>query len=320
MRWSALGTSVVVRVCDRDGADAARAAVESELHAIDLACSRFRADSELLRLNARAGRPTRVGPLLLDALGLALRAAALSDGDVDPTIGGALVAIGYDRHWSELDGRAGGEGTSWPDSSIEAPSRPGVRRRPRFRRAGWRDVHVDRARAIARVPRGIHLDLGATAKAWAADRAAAAAARAAACGALVAIGGDLSTAGAAPTEGWLVRVADDHRRGDRGLPGQNIAIRSGGIATSSTTVRRWSTPHGEAHHLIDPRSGRPVRGRWRTVSVAAGTCADANIASTAAIVRGSGARAWLEERRLPARLVDQRGNATEVGEWPASRP
>jgi thiamine biosynthesis lipoprotein len=176
---------------------------------------------------------------------------------------------------------------------------------------------VDRTGAVVTVPRGIRLDLGATAKAWAADRAAEAAARTAACGALVAIGGDIATAGTAPAEGWLVRVADDHRRGESDLPGQNVTIRSGGLATSSTTVRRWTTRRGEAHHLIDPRIGRPVRGRWRTVSVAAGSCADANIASTAAIVRSDRACAWLEARRLPARLVDQRGNTTEIAGWPA---
>jgi thiamine biosynthesis lipoprotein len=304
MRWNALGTTVVVRVGDAGAAEAARAAVESQLAAIDLACSRFRADSELTRLNGRAGRPVRVGPLLLEALELALRGAAVSDGDVDPTIGGALVAIGYDRDWEEVASAA-------RTVAGVAPLQF------RFRRAGWREVRVDRARGTVTVPDGLRLDLGATAKAWAADRAAAAAARAAGCGALVAIGGDLASAGDPPAEGWLVRVADDHRRGDPDLPGQNVTIWSGGLATSSMTVRRWSTARGEAHHLIDPRSGRPARGPWRTVSVAAGTCADANIASTAAIVRGDRARGWLQAQRLPARLVDHRGDATAVAGWPA---
>jgi thiamine biosynthesis lipoprotein len=216
------------------------------------------------------------------------------------------VALGYDRDWSELDARAGARSFFGAGQA-----------RLSFRRAGWHEVQIDRARAIVTVPRGIRLDLGATAKAWAADRSAAAAARAAACGALVAIGGDIATAGTAPAEGWLVRVADDHRGGNPDMPGQNVTIRNGGVATSSTTVRRWSTRRGEAHHLIDPRSGRPARGRWRTVSVAAGCCADANIASTAAIVRADRACAWLEARRLPARLVDQRGNTTEVAGWPS---
>jgi thiamine biosynthesis lipoprotein len=324
-RWSALGTTVVLRLSPPPSAGAAagariaagaRAAAAAELDAIDLACSRFRADSELSRLNARAGLPTPVGELLLEALQLALRAAALSDGDVDPTIGGALIAVGYDRDWDELAGRArrasGGSGARRPAHSAAI-----VQPRLRFRRAGWSQVDVDEDRGTVTVPGGLQLDLGATAKAWAADRAAAAAALATGCGSLVAIGGDIATAGAGPGEGWQVRVTDDHRRGDPDLPGQTVTIAGGGLATSSTTVRRWATDAGEAHHLIDPRSGRPARGPWRTVTVAAGTCADANIASTAAIVRGRRARAWLERQGLPARLVDHSGNATEVAGWPS---
>ncbi len=239
MRWSALGTTVILRVspASRAGAPAcaraaaeARAAVASELDAIDLACSRFRADSELSRLNERAGLPTTVGPLLLEALQLALRAAAVSDGDVDPTLGGALVAIGYDRDWTEL---ASGPAAAGTGAGVRSLTRAALPHAPRlrFRRAGWRELQLDPDRALVTVPRGLALDLGATAKAWAADRAAAAAARATGCGALVAIGGDIATAGAAPGEGWLVRVADDHRRGETELPGQTVTIASGGLAT-----------------------------------------------------------------------------------------
>ena len=57
------------------------------------------------------------------------------------------------------------------------------------------------------------------------------------------------------------------------------------------------------HHIIDPVTGAPARTRWRTVSVAAANCTDANTASTAALMRGGGARGWLERLGLPARLV-----------------
>jgi thiamine biosynthesis lipoprotein len=70
------------------------------------------------------------------------------------------------------------------------------------------------------------------------------------------------------------------------------------------------------HHILDPRDGAPVTITWRTVSVAAATCADANIASTAAIVLGAGAVEWLAEQRLPARLVALDGTAQFVGGWP----
>jgi FAD:protein FMN transferase len=300
--WEALGTSAVLHVNEPTALAPARGAVERELAAIDAACSRFRSDSELSRVNARAGRHTPVGPLLLEALELALRAAELSDGDVDPTVGRALELAGYDRDWRLLDPAA-----AQPEPPAEITAR--------FR-AGWQTIALDRRSASIKVPAGVTLDLGASAKAWAADRAAAAAARAVDCGVLVSLGGDIATAGAAPAGGWLVRVTDDHRS-DQSAPGQTVTIESGGLATSSTTVRRWSHGARTMHHVIDPDTGAPVRGSWRTVSVAAASCADANTAATASLVRACAASAWLDQLGLPARLVDPQGNVTTVGGWPA---
>jgi thiamine biosynthesis lipoprotein len=118
--WQALGTSVVLRSTDPDALASAREAVERELAEIDLACSRFRADSELVRCNRRAGRPVAVGALLFEALELALDAARLTDGDVDPTVGRALELAGYDRDWRA---RACGRSTA------RAPATRPVRRR-----------------------------------------------------------------------------------------------------------------------------------------------------------------------------------------------
>jgi thiamine biosynthesis lipoprotein len=159
------------------------------------------------------------------------------------------------------------------------------------------------------------LDVGATAKALAADRAARAAAEACGCGVLVSVGGDVATAGEAPRGGWRVRVTDDHRS-PPGAPGQTIAIRCGGLATSGTAVRRWRSGGDSAHHIIDPTTGAPAQTPWRTVSVAAADCAQANIAATAAIVRGKRATAWLERISLPARLVDAHGRVTVLAGWP----
>ncbi len=100
--------------------------------------------------------------------------------------------------------------------------------------------------------------------------------------------------------------------------GQTITITEGGLATSGTTVRRWQRGDVELHHLLDPRTGRPVRSCWRTATVAAGSCVDANVAATAAIVLGFEAPAWLEARRLPARLVSVGGRVDAVAGWPAS--
>jgi thiamine biosynthesis lipoprotein len=111
-------------------------------------------------------------------------------------------------------------------------------------------------------------------------------------------------------------VTDDHRS-EVTAPGQWIALHAGALATSSTTVRRWETGDGPAHHLLDPSTGRPVSGPWRTVSVTAASCLDANIASTAAIIRGDRAPGWLQSLGLPARLVPVDGGAVHVAGWPA---
>lgn len=302
-RWEALGSSVVLRVTDPRALDAARTRIEAELDAIDRACSRFRADSELSRVNARAGRPVRVSPVLIGALDVALRAAELTGGDVDPTVGVALELAGYDRDWRLLAAPLG------------EPEPPAITARVR---TGWRTVTLDRSACTIHVPAGVRLDLGATAKAWAADRAAAAAAAVSGCGALVSLGGDIATSGQAPTSGWWIRVTDDHRS-DSSAPGQTVSISSGGLATSSTAVRRWSHDGHTMHHIIDPGTGAPVRTSWRTVSVAAADCAEANIATTAALVRADAAPEWLADMGLPGRLVGWDGRVRTVGDWPAEQ-
>jgi thiamine biosynthesis lipoprotein len=302
--WEALGTSIVLRVADPRVLAPARAAVEHELDAIDLALSRFREDSELSRANAHAGRSLKASPLFIEALELALRAAELTGGDVDPTLGRALELAGYDRDRRELVATAG---------EPEPPKRAAILSAQS--RAGWRTVIVDREAGAFRTAPGVKLDLGATAKAWAADRSAQAAARACGCGVLLGVGGDIATCGPAPATGWPIRVTDDHRS-DLSAEGQTVWIHAGGLATSSTAVRRWSHGGHSMHHILDPRTGMPTRSRWRTVSVAAASCADANIATTAAIVRGEAAPAWLSALGLPARMVDGSGNVTTVADWP----
>jgi thiamine biosynthesis lipoprotein len=304
-RWEALGSTVVLRLTDPSALGSARAAVELELEQIDRACSRFRPDSELVALNAHAARSTPVSSLLMEAISLALRAAELTDGDVDPTLGRALELAGYDRDWRLLDP---------PCGQPEQP--PTVTARTL---SGWRSVELDRERSTVRLPTPIKLDLGASAKAWAADRAATAASAAGDCGALVSLGGDIATSGAAPSDGWRIHVTDDHRSAPD-APGQTIAIRSGGLATSSTAVRRWSHAGRTMHHIVDPVTGSPVRNTWRTVSVAAANCADANIATTAALVRAAAAPAWLASNGLPARLLACDGRVTLIGGWPEREP
>jgi thiamine biosynthesis lipoprotein len=295
--FGALGSTAVVAVTDPAALGEARASVERVIARFDEACSRFREDSELTALNASAGAPVRVSPLLLEAVEASLRAARVTDGDVDPTIGEALIALGYDR---DFDSIAGGEGTTMSIASVP----------------GWRTVQVDRAAGTVSAARGVVLDLGATAKALCSDRAAAAARARVGGGVLVSLGGDLAIEGPAPAEGWRVRVTDDHRS-DVTAPGQWITLRAGGLATSSTTVRQWRTGDGPVHHLLDPATGRPADGPWRTVSASAASCLDANIASTAAIIRGERAEVWLQSQGLPSRLVRVDGGVRHVAGWPS---
>jgi len=293
--WRALGTLVQLVVTDPAALPEARRLLENDLAEVDAACSRFRADSEIRSL---AGGRQHVSPLLAEAIGVALRAARLTDGDVDPTVGAAMSAAGYDRDFDQID--PNGPPAAWT-----------VRRVP-----GWREVRLDGRSLI--LPAGVQLDLGATAKAWAADRSAARIASQAGSGVLVSLGGDIAVAGPAPKTGWQVRVQDV-----TGAPGDpptgpyaQIAIRDGGLATSSTAARRWQRGGDVLHHILDPRTGLPAEAVWRTVSVAAGSCADANAASTAAVIRGHRALGWLAQHRLPARLVDATGAVFTVAGWP----
>jgi FAD:protein FMN transferase len=298
--FPAFGGLAVVLTTDPDRLGPALDAVRAEVAAVDAACSRFRSDSELSRVNALAGTSVAVGALFALALDTALRAARLTRGDVDPTCGASLVAAGYDRDFEHL--RARGV-TVAIAGAVPAP--------------GWHTIEWDPARRLVRIPAGSRLDFGATAKALAADRAAAPARRSAGCGVLVSLGGDVAVCGDPPAEGWRVRVTDDHRSAP-GAPGQTVAVLTGGLATSSTTVRRWTDGEHSLHHILHPGTGRPAESCWRTVSVAAASCVDANIAATASIVRGVAARAWLEELRLPARLVRRDGSVLTTAGWPAA--
>jgi thiamine biosynthesis lipoprotein len=179
-----------------------------------------------------------------------------------------------------------------------------------YRRTDWRDIHLDGTELT--VPAGTLLDLGATAKARAADRCAALAAAGCGTGVLVALGGDMATAGPAP-DGWPILVRDGADQ-----PASKVRLPAGSaLATSSTISRSWSAGWRTLHHILDPRTGRPASRAWRTVSVAADDCAQANTLSTAAVVRGERALPWLRSLGATARLVAADGTVTTIGGWPA---
>jgi thiamine biosynthesis lipoprotein ApbE len=276
----------------------ARQLLAEDLAELDAVCSRFRPDSELVRLGDSGGTTT-ISPLLAEAIAVSLRAAELTDGVVDPTVGAALAAIGYDRDFDAIPADG---------SPVTAALIP-----------GWREVSLDLETRRLTLPPGVRLDLGATAKGWAADRSSAAIARRLDCGVLVSLGGDTAVAGLPPDGGWRIRVQDVTGRPADTVdgPSQVIAIQGGGLATSSTAARRWRRGGDLLHHILDPRTGMPADMVWRTVSVAAATCADANTASTAAIIKGRAAPGWLASLGLPARLVAPDDTVRTVAGWPA---
>jgi thiamine biosynthesis lipoprotein len=307
-RWQALGTTVILWA-PGDRAGQARAAADRQITAIDGAANRFDPRSELSRISTAGGRRCEISEALLDALRLAVDAAELTGGAVDLTVGRTMCELGYDRDWDLLAHVT----PETPLSGGVAGGQPTLTRGLQHRR--WRSIELWDDPPGVRVPPTIGLDLGATAKALAADLAAFAAADASGGGVLISLGGDIATSGPTPSGGWPIRVSDDHRDGHAG-PVQDIVIESGGLATSSLVPRRWYRGGEAVHHIVDPRTGAPATPVWRTVSVAAADCAQANIAATAAIVLGVDAIQWLSERHLPARLVAADGTVDVVADWP----
>lgn len=299
----ALGTTARIAIWPPGGLRAAVGAVDAELARLDLAASRFRPDSEICRVQESAGGGAQpISESLAEVVRVALAAAAWTGGLTDPTVGAALVALGYDKDFVLVSA----EQSDCPPVRVEVP--------------GWQSVSLEGR--LLQIPPGTKLDFGATAKGLGADWAARAATGAAGRGGLlVSLGGDIAVSGEAPLGGWPVLIADDHRQTTRSAPGafptQIVRLASGAIATSSTACRQWRRAAAAMHHIVDPRTGQPADGPWRTVSVAAATCAEANAAATAAVVSGHGAVGWLESQRMPARLVSHAGTVLPVAGWPA---
>ena len=293
--WPALGSTATVAVTDPAQLDRAAGMLHEQLADLVSACSRFIPDSELARLEAASGRWVAVSPLLLDALAAGKWAARHSGGLVTPTLGASLRLVGYDRSIERLGPQPA------PARFMPAPD--------------WHGIELDPEGGRVRIPTGMRLDLGATAKAFAADRAARTIGEATGAGVLVSLGGDMRAWGPPPAGGWPVLVGDDHR--DPGPDAQPIGLHDGGLATSSRATRSWLRAGRVQHHLLDPASGAPAGGPWRTVSVCAATCLAANAASTAAMLMGDRAPIWLAAHHLPARLVDGAGRVRRVATWPA---
>ncbi len=254
--------------------------------------SRFRPESELSRLNARAGSPITVGPILLEAVEASLEAARATGGLFDPTLRHDLVRMGYDRSFEEI-----GDGAP-PD---EPPHGGGA----------WRQVVVDRSAAIVTLPVGSGLDLGGIAKGMAVDASLVLLSRLGVDAALVSAGGDLAVLGLPPGKrAWGVLVGGDP-------DGPVVPLVRGALATSGTARRRWTQGTVGRHHLVDPNTGEPAVSGLGQVTVAGASCRAAEVGSTAAFVAGPRLGPDLLARLgLAGLLVTESGREIRVGRWP----
>ena len=325
--WTVWELEASVTVTDAGFLADAERIVRDVVAAVDAACSRFRADSELMSLQPFMAQGVTVSPMFRLLLQRALDAAAMTGGDVDPTLGADLAALG---HGPDQQGTPGlltvpvpvqsladvAARTPAPSSSALPEASPEA---PAPRAPGWTRLGLESATLT--LPAELRLDLGATAKAVAADLAAAEVHQRLGCGVLVGLGGDLASAGQAPSVGGGPGPGQVLVQDLPADPAQQISLASGvALATSSTQKRRWTHQGTDVHHILDPRFGLPAEPVWRSVTVAAPTCLEANAYSTAGIVRGHAAVDWFRAEGIVARLVDRRGRIVTTGGWPAESP
>jgi thiamine biosynthesis lipoprotein len=299
--WSAWGTTASVTVTDPAALPAARRLVSRQFAAAEKAAAGYRKDAELHRLYRAGGRAITVSPVLAELIGAALIAAERTDGDVDPTVAAAMTAVHGPSH---RQGRRARDTSAVPVCSTRfTGSRPVP---------GWQQVDLQGRRL--QVPAGTTLDLSATATSFACDRAAAGVRERLAIGVLVTLGGDAASAGPGPEDGWWVTVEDraDQRWSEVRLPA------GAGLSTSHLTARtgRFQKP-ADVAQMIDPRTGQAPQAVWRTATAIGFTSLEATTYTSAALIRGSSARAWLGRLWVPARLVSVHDDVITVGPWAA---
>jgi thiamine biosynthesis lipoprotein len=295
--FRAIGTTATVVVLDPAQIDRAETLLRQEIAAIDLACSRFRPDSELEYMHSRSGSTVRVSSLLFEALEVAVSVAERTHGAVDPTVGNAMSTLGYDRDFDQIR-----------DQPLPLPDALGTV-------VGYGHIHLDARTRTVRIPRGVRLDLGASAKALVSDRSVDRLANQLDTGVLVSVGGDVAVAGPPPPDGWPIGIAVDSAAPGRDVD-QVVAIRQGGLASSSTAVRTWKVGSETVHHIIDPSTGYSAPSYWTLVSLTGSSCVDANALSTAAIVWGDQALDHLRPFGQAARLLRHDGLIFTLGGWP----
>lgn len=279
--FHALGTECELLLDVEPGPDAvlALASAEGEIRRLERLLSRFRPDSELSRLNETG--ELEAGDDLLAVVRLAVEARERTGGRFDPTVHDALVAAGYDRSFEEL--------TADGADSLPSPAGGAVR-------VSGRRIELEA---------GVRLDLGGIGKGYAVDRAVPGLAAVGPC--LVNAGGDLAVAGVPAGGVWPVGL-------DTPAGGMTLGVAQGALATSGRDRRRWRAGGEDRHHLIDPATGRPADSDLVTVTVAAPTAVEAEVAAKALFLAGEqAAAAEADALGLPALLVTADGRVRLAG-------
>ncbi|HEY4032449.1 MAG TPA: FAD:protein FMN transferase [Ktedonobacteraceae bacterium] len=255
--------------------------------------SRFLLESELTHLNRLSGKSVIVSELLFTVMCRALAAAQATDGLYDPTLLNQLVQLGYDRSFDELPA---------VQSASEHLNSPGGR---------WRDIHIERAVRLVKLPPGINVEFGGIAKGMAVDAALESLRQEGIDTALVNAGGDLAVLGVPPQENqWPIEVQGKTRS-------WVIPLHHGAFATSGVARRRWQQGAYMRHHLIDPRTGLSAQSGLWSVTVAAANCEQAEVAAKVAFLLGveQGCE-FLRRHFLAGLLVQEDGTWMSVGSWP----
>ena len=300
--FRAMGTTITV-LAPTEGATRAAEATRALFDEWERALSRFLPESELSRLNARAGAPVAVSSLLWDVLTTALQAARATEGRYDPTLLRQMLAIGYDRTFEEIRG------------GVPATPRPAGETLPKLLGGDWRRIQLDPARRLVTLPDGAGLDFGGIAKGMAVDAALAQLRALKLTPALVNAGGDLTVVGQPPNQpDWPIAVPGHDRH-------WTIPLRDGAVATSTVMRRNWRQGEVARHHLIDPATGEPAQSDLLSVTVVAPRCRQAEVGAKVALLLGAAAGGrFLEAHGLAGLLIpaagEERGDYLTAGRWP----
>lgn len=286
----AMGTTARVLVV---GANPSLA--EAALHRVDdieTRWSRFRADSELSRLNAAAGAPCLVSADLFTLVDHLVGAWRRTAGRFDPAVYDAMIGLGYDRSFTTIDSPI------LRDLDDATPGCAGIR--------------LQASTQMVWLPAGVHLDPGGLGKGLAADMVAREVMDAGAAGVLVDLGGDIRVMGDSPDgDAWQIGIEHPERVD---VTVAMVATRDGGIATSSRRKRRWQSADGtEVHHVLDPRSAHPAGTRWASATVIAATAVEAEVGATVVLLDSDLDSAPFA---FGALLIDEYGDTRHLGEHP----